>query len=143
MVSQNILFVELRYPSLCLIIFYCHYLISVFLFQATCPEGYFRLPVGSKSCFSVHNTQRTWTEAVSGCARDGGTLASLKTREEADFVVNLLTSSEVYYINFSYLLHYPTQKRHIDFAFTATLQSKCELFKYSKRPFYKLETSND
>ena len=67
-----------------------------YFFLASCPEGYFRLPMGSsRSCFSVHNTTLSWDDALLGCALDSGTLASIDSREEADLVVGLLTSKNI------------------------------------------------
>ena len=74
-------------------------LIFVYLtdyFLASCPEGYFKLPMGSsRSCFSVHNTTVSWDDALLGCALDNGTLASIDSREEADLIVGLLTSKRI------------------------------------------------
>lgn len=64
--------------------------------EASCPEGYFKLPMGgSRSCFSVHNTTVSWDDALLGCALDNGTLASIDCREEADLIVGLLTKSNI------------------------------------------------
>ena len=65
-------------------------------FLACCPEGYFKLPMGSsRSCFSVHNTTVSWDDALLGCALDNGTLASIDSREEADLIVGLMTSKNI------------------------------------------------
>jgi len=61
--------------------------------EASCPEGYSKLPQGSRSCFSVNPTPLTWDDALYGCALDNGTLASLQCREEADLIVSLLKQS--------------------------------------------------
>lgn len=45
----------------------------------------------------MHDTPQSWIRAVIDCARDGGTLASLQTREEADLVVNLLSGMNLNY----------------------------------------------
>ena len=66
---------------------------SFFVYQAACPEGYFKIPMGvTRSCFTVRNTPVTWDDALLGCALDNGTLASLESREEADLVVSLIAS---------------------------------------------------
>ncbi|KAL9984866.1 hypothetical protein ACROYT_G007207 [Oculina patagonica] len=64
--------------------------------EASCPEGYSKLPMGrSRSCFTVRTTAVSWDDALLGCALDNGTLASLDSREEATLVVSLLTKSNV------------------------------------------------
>lgn len=45
----------------------------------------------------MHDTPQSWIRAVIDCARHGGTLASLQTREEADLVVNLLSGMNLNY----------------------------------------------
>lgn len=52
----------------------------------------------------MHDTPQSWILAVIDCARDGGTLASLQTREEADLVGNLLSGMNLKYWFALYLL---------------------------------------
>ncbi|CAH3036690.1 unnamed protein product, partial [Porites evermanni] len=63
--------------------------------QATCPEGYAKLPHSSRSCFSLKTTPLNWEDALYGCALDNGTLASLQSKEESDLVLNLIIESKV------------------------------------------------
>ena len=69
------------------------FLFVFFFFQATCPEGYAKLPQSSRSCFSLKTTPLNWEDALYGCALDNGTLASLQSKEESDLVLNLMTGN--------------------------------------------------
>ena len=69
---------------------FSHHNFPIFFFEATCPEGYSKLPQGSRSCFSVKSTTLTWDDALYGCALDNGTLASFQCKEEADLVLELI-----------------------------------------------------
>ena len=57
----------------------------------------------------MHDTPQSWIRAVIDCARDGGTLASLQTREEADLVVNLLSGMNLkYWFGWPYIYYRST-----------------------------------
>lgn len=55
-------------------------------FTAKCPAGYSRYET---SCFKYETTSVTWDEAVTRCARENATLASIRNAKEEEFVRGL------------------------------------------------------
>ena len=56
------------------------------IFTAKCPAGYSRYET---SCFKYETTAVTWDEAVTRCARENATLASIRNAKEEEFVRGL------------------------------------------------------
>lgn len=51
--------------------------------------------LGGRSCFSVVNTPHCWYDALMSCVKKNGTLASIESRDEEFFVVDLLKSKKL------------------------------------------------